>query len=318
MLFFHYQHSFFCGVLLIQLIPARGRLHRWATPGTLLDGYSLSPRGDGYLVVIVDIPIRELIQLIPARGRLRSTSPRLKKTPRIQLIPARGRLQIKPGNPRRKEDTAYPREGTVTAIHAQDVLRNVDTAYPREGTVTILPRTRCLWMVIQLIPARGRLPRARKTRQKRRRYSLSPRGDGYEFGVASTDTASDDTAYPREGTVTTGESPLRRADSDTAYPREGTVTDLCAKYRFSGAGYSLSPRGDGYRRHNAVRHNQRDTAYPREGTVTCNSWGSSILPGIQLIPARGRLQCRLADFQAVSNDTAYPREGTVTSFRCST
>ena len=70
-LFFHYQHSFFCGVLLMQLIPARGRLR----------------------LIVERRTTMATMQLIPARGRLRACPARRRRHDLMQLIPARGRLQ---------------------------------------------------------------------------------------------------------------------------------------------------------------------------------------------------------------------------------
>lgn len=78
----------------------------------------------------------------------------------MQLSPARGRLQVGGIHHLRKDDTAYPHEGTVT-IKANKYrnLKKSDTAYPREGTVTIFHLSRIAYMEkMQLIPARGRLP----------------------------------------------------------------------------------------------------------------------------------------------------------------
>jgi len=57
-----------------------------------------------------------------------------------------------------QNDAAYPREGTVTLV-PEDIDRSIrDAAYPREGTVTLAVDKNSIREVMQLIPARGRLP----------------------------------------------------------------------------------------------------------------------------------------------------------------
>ena len=96
---------------------------------------------------------------------------------------------------------------------------------------------------------------------------------------------------------------------------------------------SLSPRGDGYCLTAGIVHRQKDAAYLREGTVThsalrmrcpcrCSlaprgdgytfSFANGMIQiGMQLSPARGRLQgLKREVFEG--HDAAYPREGTVT------
>ena len=142
----------------MQLSPARGRLRQVLRSRFRHAGCSLAPRGDGYGSSFGMLPHRTSMQLIPARGRLPNVS-RVQDTVIV--------------------DAAYPREGTVTSSSVICCISAPDAAYPREGTVTATPYSACSTIVMQLIPARGRL----------------------QLTQSEMD-AETDAAYPREGTVT--------------------------------------------------------------------------------------------------------------------
>ncbi len=179
MLFFHYQHSFFCGVLLMQLIPARGRLLRVAFPCHSSLRMQLIPaRGRLHQQVIVLVCAMGM-QLIPARGRLRSGSFAIRLNIWMQLIPARGRLQHLCSHQLFDAGCSLSPRGDGYVDNRFDFSDGLDAAYPREGKVTGFSSHLVFhFLSMQLIPARGRLRRyAADDRDLIERCSLSPRGD---------------------------------------------------------------------------------------------------------------------------------------------
>ena len=189
-------------------------------------------------------------------------------------------------------DTTYPREGTETCAASDNPTRTYDTTYPREGTETNGVMQKSLWQRTQLIPARGRKRRSRRSHRLRWQ----------------------DTTYPREGTETYFCFALLSLLSNLTQliPARGRKRFDLLFFRHLYPTQLIPARGRKRLRRIGRSSRVPDTTYPREGTETPTPPQSRQSGRTQLIPARGRKRCGASGGQAVCRDTTYPREGTET------
>ena len=143
----------------------------------------------------------------------------------LQLIPARGRKRKIATANHHLAVATYPREGTETPDFGSVGEVTIVATYPREGTETpfaiklasfimlqLIPaRGRKLLKLLtsfqikhslQLIPARGRKPPALRHLVDGHGCNLSPRGDGNSNAFASMEANMEAATYPREGPET--------------------------------------------------------------------------------------------------------------------
>ena len=125
------------------------------------NGFSLSPRGDGNVLLDGFNHQDRRFSLSPRGDGNRSTTSWTSSRVSIFFIPARGRKHVVVAfDVLAHLDFLYPREGTETAITQTRMIWAYDFLYPREGTETA---TACSAppapALIFFIPARGRKQR---------------------------------------------------------------------------------------------------------------------------------------------------------------
>ena len=161
MLYCKKQQDLSHAVLLLQLIPARGRKPHRLHDQRHVFSFNLSPRGDGNLLLYSSILILGTVSTYPREGT---------ETPPV--------LSYSTGQP----VSTYPREGTETQYTRWECIPCIwFQLIPARGRKRRIGHVSGMLEVgFQLIPARGRnqvhidhvLP------SRHTRFNLSPRGDG--------------------------------------------------------------------------------------------------------------------------------------------